>query len=227
MLNIELLANKLYLLFNSNVLGGVAMVVNNHYYQQNRERVSCLAWVKECTIGQFLSFSFWQDPGVRIAFLIAAQNNYDYTFPFKSLHPEAIKHLIVEMYSATKAVVIKHLQQEVINEPIPIVGFNVDKWKSKLSGSSYIGIRIYYYARNCKKWRTFNLSVKEYKPHSSLNSLQACVLLHKWLIACFAEYGLELGKHVDLSATDSGPEVSKNKNNIYSFVLTNYTIIIR
>ena len=183
------------------------MVVNSPYYQQNRERVVCLAFVKAYTIGKFIPYDFWDDNDVRIANLIAARNDYESAFPYRMLHAEGVKHYIVEMYSATKGNILKYLRSEVLNEAIPIVGFNIDKWKSKLSGSSYIGLRIYYYAIKAKKWRTFNLSVKEYKPHSSLCAVQASLLLKLWLVACLAEFELELGKHVALSGTDSGPEV--------------------
>ena len=66
-----------------------------------------------------------------------------YQFPITGLNNKQVKHMIVEIYDATKNEVIKYLASEIKNAPIPLASLNVDLWTSKISSElTYIAILV-------------------------------------------------------------------------------------
>ncbi|CAB1115843.1 unnamed protein product [Ectocarpus sp. CCAP 1310/34] len=59
--------------------------------------------------------------------------------PYPALPSRRIKHLLVEMFVATKAV-MGNMSEEIKKAPLPIVHYGVDLWTCKTSGMKFIDV---------------------------------------------------------------------------------------
>ena len=148
-----------------------------------------------CVIFHFIPFDFCTHPIIRTTFDVMTDGVR--TMPYESLHQKAIRHLIVEIYTALKDVIVDIIQKNIKDMPIPNVHFTVDKVKSKVSSDNYLGLRIYLLDRT-GRYRSINLSIKEYLPSSSLNDIQASLVLKTWLKHSFKEFDLDIDRHIGM-----------------------------
>lgn len=162
-------------------------------FVSDRNRVKSLTWVKNCVIFHFLPFDFCTHPTVRTTFDVMTDGVR--AIPYESLNPKAIRHMIVEVYSALKDVIVDILRSNIADMPIPNIHFTVDKVKSKVSSDNYLGLRVFLLDRH-GKYRSMNLSIKEFLPSSSLNDIQASEVLKTWLTYSFNEFHLDLKNHI-------------------------------
>lgn len=146
-----------------------------------------------CVIFHFIPFDFCTHPNIRTTFDV--MTNGVRSMPYELLNPKAIRHMIIEVYTALKEVIVEILKKNVNDMPIPNVHFTVDKVKSKVSSDNYLGLRVFILDRIGKYW-SLNLSIKEYLPSSALNDVQASLVLKTWLIHSFKEFDLDLEKHI-------------------------------
>lgn len=114
--------------------------------------------------------------------------------PYESLNQKAIRHQIVEIYSALKEVIVDIIMNNISDVPIPNIHFTVDKVKSKVSSDNYLGL--VFILDRLGKFRSINLSIKENLPSSALNDIQASQVLHLWLKHSFQEFGLDMNRHI-------------------------------
>lgn len=164
-------------------------------FNKNKNRVKALTWVMNCVIFHFLPFDFCTHPIIRTTFDVMTDGVR--SMPYESLHPKAIRHLIVEIYTALKEVIVDIIQKNTNDMPIPNVHFTVDKVKSKVSSDNYLGLRVFLLDK-VGKYRSINLSIKEYLPSSSLNDIQASLVLNTWLTHSFKEFDLDLTRHIGM-----------------------------
>ena len=168
----------------------------------NAERVECLSWVSTMVIKNFLPFDFLQQQEVRTAFSVMGNGSVDCTVPFTMLHPVRIRHYIIEIYSAIKNIICEAIEKHVTSKPIPYLSFTVDKVKSKVSGESFLGLRVYF-LDGIGEFRSYNLSIKQFRPCSNLSKDQASVVLRTWLDYSLREFNLDLDRHIGESLINS------------------------
>ena len=169
-------------------------VIVSQEFKVNRDRVKCLSWVTNMVIKNFIPFYFLQQQEVRTTLSVMGNGNQDTTVPFAMLNPNRIRHYIVEVYSAIKKIICAAIERHATSKPIPYVSFTVDKVKSKVSGENFLDLRVFFLDGN-GQWRSFNLSIKQYRPSSELNGEQASVLLRTWLDYSLREFGIDREKH--------------------------------
>ena len=146
-------------------------------------------------IKNFLPFDFLQQQEVRTAFSIMGNGSAECTVPFTMLHPVRIRHYIIEIYSAVKNIICGAIEKHVTSKPIPYLSFTVDKVKSKVSGESFLGLRVYF-LDGIGEFRSYNLSIKQFRPCSNLSKDQASVVLRTWLDYSLREFNLDRDKHI-------------------------------
>jgi hypothetical protein len=173
----------------------VQSVLVSQEFRVNRDRVKCLNWVINMVILNFLSFNFLQQPEVRSMMSVMGNGNSDTTVPYALLNPSRVRHYIIEVYSAVKGIMQAAIAKHATSKSIPYVSFTVDKVKSKVSGDSFLGIRIFF-LDGIGEFRTFNLSIKQFRPSSELNHQQASVLLRTWLDYSLREFGIDRDRHI-------------------------------
>lgn len=157
--------------------------------------MKALTWVMNCVIFHFIPFDFCTHPIIRTTFDVMTDGVR--TMPYESLHPKAVRHLVVEVYTALKEVIVAILKNNIDDMPVPNVHFTVDKVKSKVSSDNYLGLRVYLLDK-VGKYRSINLSIKEYLPSSTLNDIQASLVLKTWLTHSFKEFDLDINRHIGI-----------------------------
>ena len=145
-------------------------------------------------IKNFIPFDFLQQPEVRTTLSVMGNGNQDTIVPFAMLNPNRRRHYIVEVYSAIKSIMCTAIERHATSKPIPYVSLTVDKVKSKVSGENFLGLRVFFLDGNGQS-RSFNLSIKQYRPSSELNKEQSSVLLRTWLDYSLREFGIDREKH--------------------------------
>lgn len=85
-----------------------------------------------------------QQPVIRELYSVMALGNSDCAVPTAHLHPKAIRHMIIEIYSAVRGVIMGFLHVDVKKKAIPSITFTLDKVISKVSGNNFVGIRIFF-----------------------------------------------------------------------------------
>ncbi|CAN0267242.1 unnamed protein product, partial [Ectocarpus sp. 4 AP-2014] len=83
------------------------------------------------------------------------------TYP--ELPPKRVKHLLVELYCATKKAVLGDMLQEVRRAPLPILHHMIDIWTDKPSGRKFLGVHLFYVTANFEL-RQALISIKRYRP---------------------------------------------------------------
>ena len=185
------------------LLNEVQSVIKSKQFLTDQKRTKGIIWVKNFVIMHFVPFDFLQHPDIRSGMAIMGNGGVETTVPYEMLHPKTIKHMVVEIYAALKAVINEILERNVKNNALPCLHFSVDKVKSKISGENFLGLRVYFLDKN-GQYRSFSLSIKHYRPASTLNDVSASNLLKLWLDYSFQEFGISLEKHVGNSVTDAG-----------------------
>ena len=146
-------------------------------------------------IKNFIPFDFLQQPEVRAAMSIMGNGSADCTIPFMMLHPLRIRHYIIEIYSALKEIIYGAIEKHVTSKPIPYASFTVDKVKSKVSGENFLGLRIFF-LDSIGEFRSYNHSIKQFRPSSNLQKDLLSVVLRTWLDYSLREFGLDRDKHM-------------------------------
>lgn len=185
------------------LLNEVQSVIKSTHFLTDQKRTKGIIWVKNFVIMHFVPFDFLQHHDIRSGMAIMGNGGVDTTVPYEMLHPKNIKHMVVEIYAALKKTINEMLEKNVKNNAIPCLHFSVDKVKSKISGENFLGLRVYFLDKN-GQYRSFSLSIKHYRPASTLNDVSASNLLKLWLDYSFQEFGISLEKHVGNSVTDAG-----------------------
>lgn len=111
------------------------------------------------------------------------------------LNPVRIRHHIVEIYYVVKNTICDAIVKHVTSKPIPHLSFTVDKVKSKVSGEKFLSLRVFF-LDNSGEFRSYNLSIKQFRPSSNLSKEQASIVLRTWLDYSLREFGLDRVKHV-------------------------------
>jgi hypothetical protein len=176
-------------------IGQVHSLVHSTEFSNDKNRVKSITWVKNCVIFHFLPFDFCTHSIIRSTFDVISEGVR--VMPYESLHPKAIRHMIVEIYSALKTVIVDILEKYVKDMPVPNVHFTVDKVKSKVSSDNYLGLRVYFLDR-LGQFRSINLSIKEFTPTSAVNANEASKVLQTWLKFSVSEFKLDLSKNIDI-----------------------------
>ena len=146
-------------------------------------------------IKNFVSFDFLQQAEVRTTMSVKGNGNVDNIVPYEMLNPLRIRHYIIEIYAAVKSLICGSLQRHVLSKPIPFASFTVDKVKSKVSGDSFLGLRVFF-LDGMGDFKSYNLSIKQFRPSSELTKEQASVVLRTWLDYSLREFGLERDNHI-------------------------------
>ncbi|CAN0293289.1 unnamed protein product, partial [Ectocarpus sp. 4 AP-2014] len=84
----------------------------------------------EMAVQMFLQFSFFSSEKWRQTIGFEASGDT----PYPELPAKRVKHLLVEMYVATKKVVMGDMQREIERAPLPIIHYGIDLWQCKISG---------------------------------------------------------------------------------------------
>ena len=170
-------------------------VLVSQEFKTNGDRVKCLSWVSTMVIKNFIPFDFLQQPEVRTTMSIMGNGVPESTVPFAMLNPVRIRHHIVEIYSVVKNNICDAIVKHVTSKPIPHLSFTVDKVKSKVSGENFLSLRVFF-LDNSGEFRSYNLSIKQFRPSSNLSKEQASIVLRTWLDYSLREFGLDRVKHV-------------------------------
>ena len=170
-------------------------VIVSQEFKVNRDRVKCLSWVTNMVIKNFIPFDFLQQSEVRTTLSVMGNGNQDTTVPFAILNPIRIRHYIVEVYSAVKNIIFSAIERHATSKPVPYISFTVDKVKSKVSGENFLGLRVFFFDGS-GQFRSYNLSIKQYRPSSELNREQASVPLRIWLNYSLCEFGIDRERHI-------------------------------
>jgi hypothetical protein len=173
--------------------GQVQSIVQSTEFISNKNRVKSLMWVKNCVIFHFIPFDFCTHSRIRSTLDIMSDG--ERLMPYESLHPKAIRHMIVEIYTALKNVIVNILETNTKDMPIANIHFTVDKVKSKVSSDNYLGLRVFLLDSK-GVYRSINLSIKEFIPSSSLFDVSASEVLKTWLTYSFSEFNLDIKKHI-------------------------------
>ena len=184
----------------------------------NRERVKCLSWVSTMVIKNFIPFDFLQQPEVRTSMSVMGNGNLESIVPFAMLNPLRIRHYIIEIYAAVKSLICGSIDRHVVSKPIPFASFTVDKVKSKVSGENFLGLRVYF-LDSSGDFKSYNLSIKQFRPSSNLSKDQASVVLRTWLDYSLREFGLDRDNHIGKILNCSKIEVEvtdKTNHSLYS-----------
>eukprot|EP00903_Cladosiphon_okamuranus_P013418 g12500.t2 len=168
--------------------------------RKNRVReLLCTKWVVE----GFLAFNFFSGSDMwrqTIGFETAEST------PYPPLPAARIKHLLVEMFVATKKVVMGNMHEEMKKAPLPILHYGVDLWTCKTSSRKFIDFHVFYVDSNFELQHTI-LAVKHYAPSADAQAnSQASQTLFTIFRSVLAESGIQLS---DLAGgtTDSGSDV--------------------
>jgi hypothetical protein len=113
---------------------------------------------------------------IRSSLVIFADGTNDHVVPYVNLGHKNVVHILIEIYSATKNELYEILLKHVINRLGPSGSFSFDEVKTKLTGARYIGVRISFIGLD-GVFRTYLLSLMEYKPASSTSHIRASELL--------------------------------------------------
>lgn len=169
-------------------------------------RIKSLSWTGTYVIKLFVPFNWPSKPDLRKSLLIAANGKDEDTYPIAHLHPENVKHYIVEIYDSIKTVVCNGLNKYVKTTCLPSLCAHFDKWVSKISKGSYLGFRVSYYT---KEWvyETFNMAIKPFDQSTPDLEIQASEIMGVHFEQCLEEFGLNTD-HVFVCVTDSGADVS-------------------
>ena len=123
-------------------------------YAENKSRWLGINWVKNYIIEGFCPMSHGEKEWVRANWRMSTVVE----FPVTGLHNQAVKHKIIEMYSATTAKFKEEMAAEIGGRRL--LHLNLDLWVDKFSSLKYIGkqrwtgkfeISIYFYfsLRSC------------------------------------------------------------------------------
>eukprot|EP00752_Nemacystus_decipiens_P002422 g2283.t1 len=88
----------------------------------------------EMAVQMFLPFSFFSSEKWRRTIGFEASGDT----PYPKLPPKRVKHLLVEMYVATKKAVMGNMLKEIEKAPLPIMHYGIDLWQCKTSGLNEI-----------------------------------------------------------------------------------------
>ena len=94
-----------------------------------------------------------------------------------------------------KKIIYGAIEKHITSKPIPYASFTVDKVKSKVSGENFLGLRIFF-LDSIGEFRSYNLSIKQFRPSSNLQKDLLSVILRTWLDYSFREFGLDRDKHM-------------------------------
>ncbi|CAM9672446.1 unnamed protein product, partial [Hapterophycus canaliculatus] len=154
-------------------------------------------------VEKFLPFSFFSS-GTSWRRMIGFEAAGD--TPYPPLPTKRIKHLVVEMYVATKKVVMGNMLNEIKTAPMPIIHYGIDLWTCKISGLKYIDVHLFYVDSNFEQQHAL-LSVKHYAPSSAVQATdKASEILFVVFKSVLSEFGVKIS---DLAGgtTDSGSDV--------------------
>ncbi|CAB1119309.1 unnamed protein product [Ectocarpus sp. CCAP 1310/34] len=118
----------------------------------------------------------------------------------------ASKHLLVEMYVATKKAVVGNMLTEIERAPLPIVHYGIDLWQCKITGLKYIDVHVCYVNSNLELQHEL-LAVKHYAPSAAVQATgKASEILFNVFNSVLREFGVKIS---DLAGgtTDSGSDV--------------------
>ncbi|CAN0341548.1 unnamed protein product, partial [Pylaiella littoralis] len=125
---------------------------------------------------------------------------------YPELSPKRVKHLLVELYCATKKAVLGDMLEEVRSAPLPILHHMIDIWTDKPSGRKFLGVHLFYVTANFELKQVL-ISIKRYRPaQDALGEAKASEVLLKIFESVLHEFGLRAS---DLASgtTDSGSDV--------------------
>lgn len=125
---------------------------------------------------------------------------------YPGLPARKIKHLIVELYVATKKAVVGSMREDMQQSTLPILHYQLDLWTCEPSGRKFLGWHVYWVTSEFKL-RHALLAVKHYAPSSEVqDNERASDILFTIFRATMGEYGIMVA---DLAGgtTDSGPDV--------------------
>lgn len=92
-------------------------------------------------VKMFLPFTHVEDKDVRLFHAGLMSHNESPTPPMSA---EDVKHVMLEMYSATKAQETGKLRALADKACLPFLHLNVDKWDGEGSGRSFLGARVFW-----------------------------------------------------------------------------------
>ncbi|CAM9505990.1 unnamed protein product [Ectocarpus sp. 8 AP-2014] len=156
-------------------------------------------WIVE----KFLPFDFFST-GTTWQELVGSLTAH--TTPFPALPSWRMKHLLVELYVATKQAVLGNMQEEIKKATLPIIHYGLDLWTCKISWRKYLSVHVSYVDRNFTL-RHALLAVKHYAPSAAIQGTEtATEVLFTIFRATLAENGIKLS---DLAGgtTGSDPDV--------------------
>ncbi|CAB1099071.1 unnamed protein product [Ectocarpus sp. CCAP 1310/34] len=159
-------------------------------------------------VEKMLPFSFFSSGGTFKEMMATATG----TSSYPTLPPRRVKHLITELYVATKKVVVGNMVQEVERAPLPILHHNIDIWTDKGSGRKFLGLHVFYVDANFEL-KDALLSIKRYAPdQGSLGDQRASDVLFQIMKSVLEEFGLK-PSHLASGTTDSGSDVKAVSTN--------------
>ncbi|CAN0068471.1 unnamed protein product, partial [Pylaiella littoralis] len=108
--------------------------------------------------------------------------------PFPPLTSKRVKHLVVEMFVATKKAVVGNMREEIEKAPLPIVHYGVDLWTCTRSGRKFIDVHAFHVDSNFTL-RHALLAVKHYAPSAEAQgTAKASEVLFAIFKAVLAEF---------------------------------------
>ena len=97
-----------------------------------------LTSVVDLIVAKFMPFSYFENDHIRHHYKLCALPKF-----INGLNNKQVKHVIVEIYNATKNAVMKDLASDIKKAPIPLASLNVDLWTSKISSDKYLGLWLF------------------------------------------------------------------------------------
>ncbi len=120
-----------------------------------------------------------------------------------------LKRAILEIYIATKSQIVSALAK-VKREcrSLPCFHLNVDLWTSKISGSKYLGVRLFF-VDSLFNYRSYVLAVKPFNPSSAIRkSHRLSDIIFTWVRDVLHEFGLSLNDLMS-ATTDAGSDIKR------------------
>lgn len=175
-------------------------LVQSQLYKKNFDRFCRLMWVL-FIVTMNLPFNTVTQPIVRKIFRLCTYDEMDASFSVGAFY-----HLLTEIYSHVKSKIIYGIEDTMKLSPIYGLGLNIDIWKVKTSGKSYIGLRVYY-IDGYFQYESRLLSIREFNPSLKIRQNgKLSSIIYNWIKSIFSDFSIKKESFFG-ATTDGGSDI--------------------